>query len=372
MRDNMPPPASRVDLTSGPAAEPRPDALATPIDTAELRQVLSTFVTGVTVITTRDAQGMPQGVTANSFNSVSLEPPLVLWSQALHARSFAAFQGAERFAVNILAEDQIAVSTRFAKAGEDKFGPTATRPGLGGVPLIDGCSAHLECRRVAAHPAGDHMIFIGQVERIARTGRRPLAFGGGRYLSAQPHDFGRLSSGDAHANRARLQAVRLATHAAVELSAQLDQTLGVAVWGTHGPTVVHWELARSPVSMNLRVGAVLPVLGSATGLAFAAWLPDEDTSPLIDGVALADAGWPLRLQAVRDAGMARMANTSSFVDTPPVDVHSVSVPVFDAGGRMLLALTALAHSDRMDIEPDSPVPRALKACAADLTRRLVG
>jgi flavin reductase (DIM6/NTAB) family NADH-FMN oxidoreductase RutF/DNA-binding IclR family transcriptional regulator len=346
--------------------------MTTLIDPAELRQVLSTFVTGVTVITTRDADGLPQGVTANSFNSVSLDPPLVLWSQGLHARSFAAFQGAERFAVNILAEDQIAISTRFAKAGEDKFGPTATREGLGGVPLIEGCAAHLECRRVAAHPAGDHMIFIGQVERIAHAGRRPLAFGGGRYLSAQPHDFGRLSSGEAHANRVRLQAVRLATHAAVELSAQLDETIGVAVWGTHGPTVVHWELARSPVSMALRVGAVLPVLGSATGLAFAAWLPEADSAPLMEIAALADEELAPRLQLVRDTGMARMATASSFVDTPSVHVHAVSVPVFDASGRMLLALTALAQSSRLDIGLDAPVPRALKACADDLTRRIAG
>jgi flavin reductase (DIM6/NTAB) family NADH-FMN oxidoreductase RutF/DNA-binding IclR family transcriptional regulator len=351
---------------------PAAATITMPIDPAELRQVLSTFVTGVTVITTRDAGGLPQGVTANSFNSVSLDPPLVLWSQSLKARSFAAFQAAERFAVNILAEDQIAISTRFAKAGEDKFGPTATREGLGGVPLIEGCAAHLECRRVAAHLAGDHMIFIGQVERIARVERRPLAFGGGRYLSAQPHDFGRLTSGEAHANRVRLQAVRLATHAAVELSTQLDETIGVAVWGTHGPTVVHWELARSPVSMNLRVGAVLPVLGSATGLTFAAWLPEADSAPLMEVDALADEALASRLQTVRDIGMARMATASSFVDTPAVHVHAVSVPVFDASGRMLLALTALAQSHRLDIGLDAPVPRALKACAADLTRRIAG
>ncbi|MFO1266922.1 MAG: flavin reductase [Rubrivivax sp.] len=240
------------------------------IDARELRQVLSTFVTGVTVVTTVDREGRRHGVTANSFTSVSLEPPLVLWSQALKAFSHPAFRDAGRFAVNILADDQIALSNRFARAGEDKFGGTPVREGLGGVPLIEGCAAYVECRHHVAHEAGDHMIFVGHVERMARTGRRPLAFGGGRYLIAQPHDFGRLTADEANANRARLQAVRLATHAAVELAARVDETIGVAVWGTHGPTVLHWEPSSRPVSMSLRAGAVLPLLRSATGRVFAA------------------------------------------------------------------------------------------------------
>jgi len=340
-----------------------------PIDSAELRQVLSTFVTGVTVITTLDREGRPQGLTANSFNSVSLEPPLVLWSQAHTARSHPVFRDADRFAVNILADDQVAVSGRFARGGEDKFGPTPTRLGLGGVPLLEGCAAWLECRRHAAHTAGDHVVFIGEVERIERSRRRPLAFGGGRYLLAQPHDFARVSAAEAGAHRARLRAARMATHAAVDLAAQTGHTIAVSVWGTHGPTVVHWELAARPVSLELRLGAVLPVAGSATGLLFAAWLPPHVTSPFIEApqdlAALAE-----RLAVVRSEGMARNAALSRFGDRQEVRVHAVSAPVFDAAGELAVALTAMGEDEQLDLSAQAPVPRAVLACANELTARL--
>lgn len=354
--------------------------MASAIDPGELRQVLGAFVTGVTVITTVDDEGRLHGLTANSFNSVSLDPPLVLWSQALKAYSHPVFRAAERFAVNILADDQIPVSARFAKAGEDKFAATPVRTGLGGVPLIEGCAAYLECRRVQGTQAGDHMIFLGQVERIERSGRRPLAFGGGRYLIPQPHDFGRLSADEVSANRSRLQAVRLATHAAIELSAQLDQTIGVAVWGTHGPTVLHWELSRQPVSVHLRVGAVLPILGSATGRVFIAWLPQEETAPFIEaerarrlgaeGTDPTGAELAAALAQVRQEGMSRLGMVSRFADRAGVPVHAVSVPVFDRQGQILLALTALAEQERLDISADAPVPLALLACAQRITRAL--
>lgn len=354
---------------------------AATIDPRELRQVLGAFVTGVTVITTLDAAGRSHGLTANSFSSVSLDPPLVLWSQSLTAFSHPMFRDTERFAINILADDQIDVSNRFAKAGEDKFAQTGVRLGLGDVPLIEGCSAYLECRKVAGYPAGDHMIFLGQVERIERTGRRPLAFAGGKYLIAQPHDFGVLSSDEAAANRTRLQAVRLATHAAVELSAQLDETIGIAVWGNHGPTVVHWEASRQPVSVSLRVGAVLPMLGSATGLAFAAWLPCDETQAFIEADMASDTGAgavfahdPLQLEValaeVRRRGSASITTVSRFKDRSDVAVNAISAPVFDRSGQILLALTALGESGKLDIGAGARVPRALKACAEELTRRI--
>lgn len=364
------------------AAAPGAPATAAKIDPRELRQVLGAFVTGVTVITTIDAAGQCHGLTANSFSSVSLVPPLVLWSQALTAYSHPVFRDAEHFAINILADDQIDVSNRFAKAGEDKFGQTRVRPGRGDVPLIEGCSAYLECRRFAGYPAGDHMIFIGKVERIERTGRRPLAFGSGKYLIAQPHDFGMLSADQASSNRSRLQAVRLATHAAVELSAQLDETIGLAVWGNHGPTVVHWELSKQPVSLNLRVGAVLPMLGSATGLAFAAWLPPEETfafvaaDPALAGSAASPSAMHDRqsletaLTGIRAKGLASLTTVSNFVDCSAVSVNAISAPVFDRSGQILLAITALGGSDKLDISLGGRVARALKACAAHLTQTI--
>lgn len=168
------------------------EAAIRPFDARELRQVLGSFVTGVTVITTVDGGGKAHGLTANSFSSVSLDPPLILWSQSRAAPSHPVFRACERFAVNILADDQVDVSNRFARAADDKFAGSGVRPGLGGVPLIEGCAAHLECRLVNAFPGGDHMVFIGEVERIERHARQPLVFGGGRYLVAQPHAVGPL------------------------------------------------------------------------------------------------------------------------------------------------------------------------------------
>ena len=148
----------------------------------DLRRVLGAFVTGVTVVTTVDGRGAAYGLTANSFSSVSLEPPLILWSQSLAAPSYPVFRDCERFAVNILAEDQETISQRFAGAAPDKFCGVQTSRGLGGIPLIAGCLAYLECIKVASYPGGDHAVFLGRVERMDRSARRPLAFVDGRYL----------------------------------------------------------------------------------------------------------------------------------------------------------------------------------------------
>lgn len=162
------------------------DAIA--FDLREFRHALGSFVTGVTIITTVDGQGRPIGLTANSFSSVSLDPPLVLWSQSLTAPSHSVFRGAERFAISILAEDQQGLSDRFARGAQDKFNGVAWRTGLGGLPLIEGAAAVLECTRHAIYPGGDHAIFIGRVERFERHGRAPLVFGSGQYHGIRkPH-----------------------------------------------------------------------------------------------------------------------------------------------------------------------------------------
>lgn len=158
-------------------------------DPRQLRNVLGRFFTGVTVVTTVDETGKALGVTANSFTSVSLDPPLILWNQAVAAPSHPVFREAERFAINILAEDQVPVSQRFSRPSPDRFEGLAVRRGLGGVALIDGCCAVLECRKVATHAGGDHAVFIGQVERVSSNDRRPLIFGDGRYLSARPFEL---------------------------------------------------------------------------------------------------------------------------------------------------------------------------------------
>lgn len=159
------------------------------IDSKTLRKTLGAFTTGVTVITTLGEDGKRYGVTANSFSSVSLDPPLILWSQSVASRSHPAFRDTERFVVNILAADQSHVSDRFARSGDDKFEGVDIDDGLGGLPIIRGAAAFLECRKMATYPGGDHVVFLGQVENLFRADRAPLAFCDGRYLThlAQDH-----------------------------------------------------------------------------------------------------------------------------------------------------------------------------------------
>ncbi|WFU45649.1 flavin reductase family protein (plasmid) [Bradyrhizobium sp. CB82] len=172
-------------------------------DSRDLRRVLGTFVTGVTVITTADDEGRFHGVTANSFSSVSLDPPLVLWSQAVKSHSHPVFSGAERFAVNILAEDQIELSKRFAKSSHEKFSGVDVDIGDGGVPLLRDCSARLQCRVISRVPGGDHTIYVGEVLAIDHANRKPLAFGNGQYLSTAPHDLADGAQSSSHASEAR-------------------------------------------------------------------------------------------------------------------------------------------------------------------------
>jgi flavin reductase (DIM6/NTAB) family NADH-FMN oxidoreductase RutF len=142
-------------------------------DSRELRRTLGTFVTGVTVMTTVDEVGRFHGITANSFSSVSLDPPLVLWSQAVSTRSHPVFFKAEHFAVNILAEDQIELSNRFAKSFQEKFAGLEVDIGLGGVPLLRGCSAWLQCRVFSRIPGGDHTITSARcIRSIVPNGSR--------------------------------------------------------------------------------------------------------------------------------------------------------------------------------------------------------
>lgn len=157
-------------------------------DQRQLRDALGTFVTGVAVMTTRDKDGVAHGVTANSFSSVSLEPPLILWSHALTSRSYFAFRDANHFAVNILAEDQMAISNHFAHSRDDKFNGVAHRAGLGDAPIIGGAAAYLECVKVESYLVGDHMLYIGRVERIGKSPRKALAFSGGKYMRACLHE----------------------------------------------------------------------------------------------------------------------------------------------------------------------------------------
>ncbi len=146
-----------------------------------LRNALGRFATGVTIITCVDAQGRRFGLTANSFASLSLDPPLVLWSLRRSSPSLTAFEAASHFAVNVLADSQVDLSRRFASALADKFAEGDWRAGLGGAPVLAGCAAVIECEHHSQRDAGDHMLFIGHVRRAADLGLAPLVYQCGRY-----------------------------------------------------------------------------------------------------------------------------------------------------------------------------------------------
>lgn len=156
-------------------ADPRP------VTPKALRSALGRFATGVTIVSCRAADGGFVGLTANSFNALSLEPPLVLWSLRRSSPTLAAFQAAPAFAVNVLAENQVELSRRFASPVADKFSEGAWAEGPTGAPLLAGCAAVFECERVSDQLAGDHVLFIGRVLVVAEAPVAPLVFQAGHY-----------------------------------------------------------------------------------------------------------------------------------------------------------------------------------------------
>ena len=152
-------------------------------DPKALRNAFGAFATGVTVITTRQPDGTPRGFTANSFTSVSLDPPLLLVCLAKTAHSADVFATAPHFAVNILAEDQKAVSGLFASRAPDKFAQCAWTPGPADVPLIDRALAQFTCANHQLVDAGDHLILIGRIEHFTTAEGQPLGYFRGNYFS---------------------------------------------------------------------------------------------------------------------------------------------------------------------------------------------
>mgnify|MGYP000309542078 CR=1 FL=1 len=155
-------------------------------DPKEFRRALGNFATGVTVITAQAPNGEQVGVTANSFNSVSLEPPLVLWSIVKNSNSYKIFEQAEHFAVNILAADQIDLSNNFAKPSDDKFANIETTVGAGNAPLLTNTAANFQCEKYQVIDGGDHWIMIGKVVEFENHGRAPLLYVQGSYAGAIP------------------------------------------------------------------------------------------------------------------------------------------------------------------------------------------
>lgn len=153
-------------------------------DPQKFRSALSTFTTGVTIITTRTENGDPVGVTANSFNSVSLNPPMVLWSLDKSALSLPAFASNKHWNVHILSIEQEVLSGRFASRGEDKFKGLELDQDINNIPLMRDCTARFNCRTAFMYEGGDHVIFVGEVLSFDKTDLPPLAFQSGQYALA--------------------------------------------------------------------------------------------------------------------------------------------------------------------------------------------
>jgi flavin reductase (DIM6/NTAB) family NADH-FMN oxidoreductase RutF len=162
-------------------------AVADRLDRRDFRRALGQFATGVTVVTARTPDGRKVGVTVNSFSSVSLDPPLVLWSLSRQAPSFADFTHATHFAVNVLAASQHHLSRQFSTPLPDKFSGVEFAEGPAGVPLLSGVNAHFICRNVRQYDGGDHLIFLGEVEDYKYSDGEPLVFHSGRYRLATRH-----------------------------------------------------------------------------------------------------------------------------------------------------------------------------------------
>jgi len=167
-------------MTSAPA--PR----SSPVDRGELRRALSCFLTGVTVVTTTDGDGVPRGITANSFTSVSLDPPLVLVCVDRSAASYQAFSESTGFAVHILAADQRELAATFATKSPDKFAGLDCRTGLGGAPILPRAAAWLDCETERRVVVGDHVLVIGEVRDFSMAVHRPLGYHQGQYVSLMP------------------------------------------------------------------------------------------------------------------------------------------------------------------------------------------
>ena len=154
-------------------------------ESIKFRQCLGKFATGVTVVSCRDADGQPCGITANSFSSVSLDPPLVLWNIAKVSRTLDAYLSAEYFAINVLTREQQPVSMHFARSEPDLFAGVAHAESPRGVPLLRDTLACFECRTTATHDCGDHHIIIGEVIDYRAGAGEPLLFFAGGYTGIE-------------------------------------------------------------------------------------------------------------------------------------------------------------------------------------------
>jgi 4-hydroxyphenylacetate 3-hydroxylase, reductase component len=226
------------------------DEIGNPTDNSRgFRSALGQFATGVTIITAQ-CDGQLAGMTANSFSSVSLDPPLILWSIGKSSQSLALFERAEHFAINVLAADQIDLASRFARSGPDKFEGVVWKAGIGGAPLFPGVSAAFECSKHAVIEAGDHFVWIGKVEQYTRANRDILLFAHGRFGLAVEFP---AAGGDAVPGQA-------------PISASNNQTtmLGL-LWDAFSGMSHGFQAERDALGLSINQGRVLSLIDSHPG-----------------------------------------------------------------------------------------------------------
>ncbi len=297
------------------------------IDQRDFRDALGHFATGVTIVTTVTGDGAPVGLTVNSFNSVSLDPPLVLWSLARSSRNLRVFTAAEHFAVNVLAADQADLAQRFAGRDEDKFAGVHWVPGAGGMPLIAGCAARFQCRVSFRYEGGDHLIFVGEVVALDQSGKPALVFHRGRYTTAEEPETpgaGQRSRGGGFLDDYLLY---LLTRASRQLNKRFLEEVGTA-----GLERRHWR--------------VLAVLSDGDGRR----IPRLAEMTLMREEVLRD-----ELQEMEQEGLIERR-------AEPDGTH---VYVTEAGYRRVVNLLAAARAheddllDRLDVEDAGALKRAL-------------
>lgn len=226
------------------------------LDARAFRRCLGQFATGVTVITT--ACGDTEvGVTANSFSSLSLDPPLVLWSIARTSRSYAAFEKSKHFAINILSTDQIDISQRFSSSETDKFAGIDWEPGVTQSPVLSGAAAVLECSTETIYDGGDHIILIGRVLRYARFGGKVLLYAQGQYGIAEDHPDVKKDS-------------RADTSAPARTFGKGELPISTLLYFAHHYSSAAFEKHRREEGISLAQSRVIAALNDTPGMTFEA------------------------------------------------------------------------------------------------------
>ena len=210
-------------------------------DNRAYRRALGHFATGVTIITARHGDQLG-GMTANSFSSVSLNPPLIQWALGKSSQSLGVFSQAAHFAVNVLASDQVELAGHFARSGGDKFAGVEWQSGLGDAPLFKGVAATFECRTHSTIDAGDHYIMLGEVQRFSRNGRPLLLFAHGRFGLAVDYPAAAKES-DANGNGTQIT----------------DTTLGL-LWDAFSRLSTGFQAERDAEGMTITQGRVLSIV----------------------------------------------------------------------------------------------------------------